>query len=98
MEQRMKKGPTPRNEVTAETKISFRVTPGERSKIHSLARNVGKSTAQYCRDRALGELSDDSFYRTTTIERQRILKAAPKRLKFIVDDLLKNYTILYEPT
>jgi hypothetical protein len=49
----LKKGPTPRNEVTAETKISFRVTPDERSKIKKLAEAQELPLAVYCRNKAL---------------------------------------------
>ena len=49
----MKKGPIPRNEVTAETKISFRVTPDERTKIKKLADEHELPMAVYCRSRAL---------------------------------------------
>ena len=49
----MKKGPTPRNEVTAETKISFRVTPDERSKIKKMADEHDLPLAVYCRNKSL---------------------------------------------
>ena len=49
----MKKGPIPRNEVTAETKISFRVTPDERAKIKKMADDQDLPLAVYCRNKAL---------------------------------------------
>ena len=44
-----------RNEIAAETKIGFRVTPAERHLIEGKARAVGLSVADYCRRRSMGK-------------------------------------------
>jgi len=44
-----------RNDIAADTKINFRVTPEERRDIEDRAKVKGLSTADYCRRKAMGK-------------------------------------------